>query len=135
MVAATGCHLGHSTPPATTTTVSTTTTTVRPTTTTVAVPSSPQASPAAAASLLVSAWAANNTAQALTVAVPSAVHTLLAVAYPGSNAISRGCTQAFPPIVCTYGPPGGGSSSLAIYEIYVTQTGSNWYVSGVTIEG
>ena len=133
--------------PPTTTTTSTTATTVPvstttappvtetlPPTTTQPVPPVLQTSPSAAASALVSAWSAGSRTRALSVATADAVNVLLAVRYPGSLAISRGCTSAFPPIVCTYGPPGGGNSNDPIYQIYVSQAPAGWYVSNAVIE-
>ena len=117
------------TSPATTTSVA-----AAPTSTTVVLPTALQTSAEAAATVLVNAWAANNRARALLVAVPQAVNTLLAVHYPGSLAISRGCTSAFPPIICTYGPPGGGPTNAPIYQIHVTPASGGWYVSSVQIE-
>jgi hypothetical protein len=104
------------------------------TTTTTSLPGAKQATAPAAASALVSAWAAGNKLAALSVATPAAVATLFAVPYPASLAISRGCSQAFQPIVCTYGPPGGSSPNDPIYEIDVTQTPQGWYVSDARIE-
>jgi hypothetical protein len=71
----------------------------------------------------------------MTVATAQSVATLFAVRYPPGLAISRGCSSAFPPLVCTYGPPGGGPSNDPIYQIYVSQGGGGWYVSNVDIEG
>ncbi len=112
----------------TTTTSSSTTTTVPP------LPSAMQADPDTAASDLVSAWSTGNRAAALTVAVSAAVTTLFAAAYQPGLAISRGCSTAFNPIVCTYGPPGGAPPTDPIYEIRVSQAlGGKWYVSSVQI--
>jgi hypothetical protein len=61
------------------------------------------------------------------------VNTLFAAAYPAGAAISRGCTSAFPPIVCTYGPPGGAPSTDALFDLYVAQSPEGWYVSSVVI--
>jgi len=123
-----------STVAATTTTVAAAPTTTAAPATTVAVPPSLQTSAQAAATVLVNAWAANNRSRALLVAVPQAVSTLFAVPYPGSLAISRGCTSAFPPIICTYGPPGGGPTNAPIYQIHITPVNGGWYVSSVQIE-
>jgi hypothetical protein len=95
--------------------------------------SAPRPSPDAAAAALVSEWTAANRPLALTVASPPAVSTLFAVPYPAGAAISRGCTVAFPPIVCTYGPPGGASATDALFELYVAQSPAGWYVSSVLI--
>ncbi len=97
-------------------------------------PAAPQASPDAAAAALVDAWAADNRATAGSVASPEAVNSLFAVPYPGPDlAMSRGCSTAFPPVKCTYGPPGGASPNDAIYEISVSQTPGGWYVSSVQV--
>jgi len=121
----------------TTSTAPTTTTTFPPLTTTTAppVPVAPQPSASDAAAALVNAWASHNQARALSVATAQAVSTLFAHAYPGSLAGSRGCSSSFPPLTCTYGPPGGGPTNAPIYQIQVSQApGGKWYVSGVTIE-
>ncbi len=98
--------------------------------------SAPQASPDAAAATLVNAWANGDRAIATSEATPQAVTTLFAARYPGPGlAISRGCSVAFPPLVCTYGPPGGADPSDAIYEIMVSRTAAGWYVSSVQIQG
>jgi hypothetical protein len=94
--------------------------------------SAPQPSPDAAASRLVGAWAAADRLTAATVAAPAAVTTLFKVPYPGAGlAIPRGCSSGFPPIVCTYGPPGGASPTDALFEISVAQLPSGWYVTSV----
>jgi hypothetical protein len=70
------------------------------------------------------------------VATPAAVHTLFSLTYPGPGAaMSRGCSTAFAPIVCTYGPPGGASPNAPVFEIYLAQTPAGWYVVSVTPEG
>jgi len=123
--------------PATTSTTpapGTTTTAAATPTTTVTLPPALQTSAEAAATVLVNAWAANNRSRAQLVALPQAVDTLLATRYPAGLAISRGCTSAFPPIICTYGPPGGGPSNAPIYQIHVTPASGGWYVSSVQIE-
>jgi hypothetical protein len=95
----------------------------------------PQASPDDAAAQLVQAWAAGNRVLANQVAAPAAVAALFAAPYPGSYAaIPRGCSSGFPPIVCTYGPPGGGPSTSALFELSTTQTAQGWYVSSVRVE-
>lgn len=129
---------------ATTPKPSTTTTSVPPTT---AVPTTPpmtapptsafpvalQPSAAQAAATLVSAWAGGNRPVALSVATPAAVNTLFAASYPSGNLVFRGCSTAFPPLVCSYGPPALGSGTL--FEIYVSQASSGgWYVSSVAVE-
>lgn len=117
-----------------TTSGTSTTTSIAPVTTTTALPSAQQATAPGAAAALVSAWAAGNKLQALTIATAAAVSTLFAVPYPPGLAISRGCSEAFQPIICTYGPPGGASPNDPIYEIDATQTPAGWYVSAVKIE-
>jgi hypothetical protein len=145
-LALSGCgHGGPSSAPSTTSPVPPATSPPAPTTTappvtapatTVWKPSAPQASPAAAAAALVSAWEVGNRTTAATVATPEAVATLFAVAYPGAGlAIPRGCSAAFLPIVCTYGPPGGASPNDAIYELKVSTLPAGWYVSSVQILG
>ena len=123
-------------PGATSTTAATTTTTGPPpsTTTAPAIPTGLQSSAANAANALVAAWAANNQARALSVATSQAVTTLFADKYPGSLAGSRGCSSSFQPIVCTYGPPGGGPSNAPIFQIYSSEVSGGWYVSSVQIE-
>jgi len=119
-----------------TTTSTTPTTTSPPLTTTTAppVPAAPQANASDAAAALVAAWASGNRARALTVATEQAVDTLFAAHYTSGLAISRGCSSAFPPLTCTYGPPGGGPTNAPIYQISVSQGGGGWYVSAVLIE-
>src|SRR5438067_2406035 len=79
-------------------------------------PAGAQASPDAAAARLVDAWATHDRTLAASVASPAAVAALFAVPYPGAGlAISRGCSAGFPPIVCTYGPPGGAAATNSIY--------------------
>ena len=115
--------------------VTTSTVPARPaTTTTLALPTAPQPSADAAASGLVSNWSTGNRAAALTVATPAAVGRLFAVPYTAGLANDRGCSTAFTPIVCTFGPPGGASPNDPIYEIVVSQASGGWYVSSVKIE-
>jgi hypothetical protein len=116
----------------TTTTKSTTTTTGVPNTT-APVPSAPQPSAAVAAAALISSWATGNRAEALTVATTSAVTALFAGHYTSGLAIDRGCSVAFSPIVCSYGPPGGAPPTDPIYEIDVVYAPTGWYVTSVTI--
>jgi hypothetical protein len=104
------------------------------TTTTLALPTAPQPSAEAAASALVSKWSTGNRAAALTVATPAAVGTLFAAPYTAGLADDRGCSTAFTPIVCTFGPPGGASPNDPIYQILVSQGTGGWYVSSVKIE-
>lgn len=110
--------------------------TVAPTTTTVYAPTAPQPSADSAASQLVRFWASGARGQAASVAAPAAVAALFAAPYPGASlAIDRGCSIS-PPIICTFGPPGGGNPNSAIYEISATQTSKGgWYVTAVTVEG
>jgi hypothetical protein len=78
-------------------------------------------------------WMAGNRAQSASVATEPAVNTLFATAYAGQPLNDRGCSDAFPPFKCTWGPYAGGSGSL--YEITLTPTsGGRWYVSGVVVE-
>ena len=106
----------------------------RTTTTALALPTALQTAPEAAATALVSSWSTGNKAAALTVATPAAVTTLFAAPYNSGQAIDRGCSTTFTPIVCTYGPPGGASPTDPIYEIMVSQIEGGWYVSSVKIE-
>jgi hypothetical protein len=78
------------------------------------------------------AWESGDRAGAARVATSGAVATLFATAYAGQPLNSRGCSVAFPPLVCSYGPYAGGSGDL--YEVYVSQAPSAWYVSSVDIE-
>jgi hypothetical protein len=109
-----------------------TSTTRRTSPTTVWKAAAPQPSPDAAASRLVGAWAGGDRAAAATVATPAAVAALFAVPYPGPGlALSRGCSQEFQPIVCTYGPPGGAPPADPVFEISVSQAPAGWYVSAI----
>jgi len=112
-----------STPPASTTT-----------TTTAAVPSSLKPNDQEASEALISAWAEGNRTAALAVATVSAVDSLFAYPYPAGSAVFRGCTVSFPPLVCTFGAPGGGTPNAAIIEVSVTQTSGGWYNSAVVVE-
>jgi hypothetical protein len=144
-VAAGGCGAGGTAAPTTipapaSTTVTsqpaaTTTSTARATTTTLGpVPVAPQPSAQIAADALVSGWADRNRPVALSVASPAAVATLFAVPYPSGLAGFRGCTGSFLPLVCTYGPPGGGPASDPVFQLYLSQTAKGWYVGSVQIE-
>ncbi|HEY5024886.1 MAG TPA: hypothetical protein VII76_07910 [Acidimicrobiales bacterium] len=114
---------------------STTTTTVPvPTTAPPVIPPAPQPTPEAAANALVSYWASGNRTTALRVATPQAVATLFAVRYPSGLAINRGCSSAFPPIICTFGAPGGGPVNAPIYQLYESQAPGGWYVGSVQIQ-
>jgi hypothetical protein len=90
--------------------------------------------PEAAATALVSSWATQDRAAALTVATPAAVTALFAVPYASGLAEDRGCSTSFTPIVCTFGPPGGASPNDPIYQVYVSQAPGGWYVSSVKLE-
>jgi hypothetical protein len=127
-------HAGPTTVP--TTTPPTTRPRPRPTTTTVFKPTAPQVSPDDSAAQLVHAWATGDRPLASSVATPAAVATLFAVPYPGEPAaIPRGCSSAFPPIVCSYGPPGGATPADPLFEIYLSQTAAGgWFVSSVTVD-
>jgi hypothetical protein len=130
-----GCGSNSHPAPTTTSGVPTVPTTARPhPTTTVYAPSAPQSSAEAAAKLLVQSWAGRNRAQAATVAAPAAVRVLFAAAYPGSAlAILRGCSSQFTPIVCTFGPPGGGNPNDSLYELSVSRSAKGWYVVSVSV--
>jgi hypothetical protein len=117
----------------TTTTKSTTTATTSAPTTTGPVPSAPQPTAAVAAAALIASWASGNHAEALTVGTASAVSTLFAGHYASGLVIDRGCSDAFSPIVCDYGPPGGAAPTDPIYEIDVVHVPTGWYVTSVTI--
>jgi len=123
--------------PSSTTTTTTTTAppgTTTPPTTAAAIPPAPQPNAETAAQALVTYWAQGNRATALRVATTQAVATLFAVPYPSGLAINRGCTSAFPPIICTFGAPGGGPTNAPIYQVSVSQAPGGWYVSSVQIE-
>lgn len=114
----------------------TTTATTAPVPTTAApvIPPAPQPSAEDAANALVGYWAQGNRPSALRVATPAAVATLFAVRYPSGLAVNRGCTSAFPPIICTYGAPGGGPVNAPIYQLYESQAPGGWYVGSVQIQ-
>ncbi len=105
-----------------------------PTTAAPVIPPAPQPSAQDAADALVGYWAEGNRPSALRVATPAAVATLFAVKYPSGLAINRGCTSAFPPIICTYGAPGGGPVNAPIYQLYESQAPGGWYVRSVQIQ-
>jgi hypothetical protein len=111
-----------------------TTTSTAVSTTTIALPSALKVSAALAAADLISSWASGNRAEALTVAAAPAVATVFAGHYTRGLVIDRGCSVAFSPIVCTYGPPGGASPTDPIYQIDVVQALGGWYVSSATID-
>ena len=107
---------------------------IHPTPTTVTLPTAPKATPDAAASAFVSSWSTGNRLAALSVATPTAATTLFAAHYASGLAIDRGCSTAFTPIVCTFGPPGGASPNDPIYQVLVSNSSGGWYVSAVKIE-
>ncbi len=122
------------TAPATAVTTTVAPSTAPSSTSTTLLPPAPQPSPDQAAAQMIAAWAAGDRSGAGAVATPTAVDQLFASPYPGAGlAIPRGCSAAFIPIVCTYGPPGGGSASDSIYQLSVSQSPKGWYVSSVTI--
>jgi hypothetical protein len=84
-----------------------TTTTSIPTSSPPPIPSAPKPSAAIAAADLVSSWASGNQAEARSVATVPAVAALFAGHYSSGLVIDRGCSVAFVPLVCTYGPPRG----------------------------
>jgi hypothetical protein len=102
-------------------------------TTATALPTALQPSAAVAAADLISSWASGDQARALSVATASAVSTLFAGHYSSGLVIDRGCSVAFSPIICSYGPPGGAAPTDPIYEIDVTQAPGGWYVSSARI--
>jgi len=103
------------------------------TTTTLALPSALKPSAAAAAADLISSWASGNQAEASSEATAPAVAALFAGHYTAGLVIDRGCSVAFSPIVCTYGPPGGAAPTDPIYEMDVVQAPGGWYVSSVAV--
>jgi hypothetical protein len=111
-----------------------TTTTAASVTTTTALPTALKPDPQTAAQTLVSSWAAGNKVFAISVATPNAVDTLFAVPYHVGLAEARGCSTAFTPIVCSFGPPGGASPKDQIYQIDVSQAAGGWYVSDVKVQ-
>jgi hypothetical protein len=68
------------------------------------------------------------------VATAPAVAVLFAGQYTPGLVIDRGCSVAFSPIVCTYGPPGGAAPTDPIYEIDVSEASGGWYVSAAKVE-
>jgi hypothetical protein len=85
-----------------------------------------------AADVFMEDWINGDRAGSAAVALPGAVATLYANAYRGQPLNDRGCSTAFSPIRCTWGPYAGGSG--AIYEIYLLPEGSRWYVSSLSIQ-
>lgn len=119
-----------STPAAPSTTAPTTTaptTTIDPNTP----PPDPQPSTEAASAVFMDGWMVADRARSASVATPAALATLYATPYAGQPLNDRGCTDAFPPLICTWGPYAYGHGS--IYQVQLTQQGSDWYVSAVTI--
>ena len=116
----------------TTTTRARTTTTTTRAKTTPAVPPNPQPTAEEAANLFMQSWIDGNRAGSASVAVGSAVATLYATHYANQPLNDRGCTSAFPPLICTWGPYAGGKGS--IYQVSVKPVGASWYVSAVMIE-
>lgn len=122
----------------TTTTTSTSTSTTVPSTapdtsTTTPLPPDPSPSLLGATTTLIQAWKSGDRSEAATVATPSAVASLFASPYSGQTVILRGCSQ-IPPVVCSYGPYGGSSPNLALYQLTVASEAGGWYVSAVTVE-
>jgi hypothetical protein len=128
-----GAHSVRAEAPTTTTTTKTTTTTTQPASAPSTV-SMLSPTPEVAAGDLVTSWSMNNRLGALAVATPAAATTLFSATYTSGQAISRGCSTSFLPIVCTFGPPGGASPTDPIYQIRVSQAPGGWYVSSVRIE-
>ena len=99
-------------------------------------PSAPQSSPDAAAGALVQFWSTADRAGAATVAAPTAVSTLFAIAYPAGYLQARGCTDAgTDPGTCTY----RNTATNGIYQFGVSRTAGSqsaggWYVTAVTPE-
>lgn len=129
-------------PPETTgTSVPTSATTVTPgpassaadTSTTTPLPPDPSSSILGATTTLIQDWKSGDRSKADNVATPSAVTSLFASPYSGQTVILRGCSQ-IPPIVCSYGPYGGSSPNLSLYQLTVTSDPGGWYVSAVTVE-
>jgi len=118
---------------ATGTATSTTTPTTEVPTTTLSLPAALKPTAPVAAADFISSWADANRAAALSVATVPAVATLFAGHYTRGLVIDRGCSVAFSPIVCTYGPPGGAAPTDPIYEIYVSRASGGWYVSSAKI--
>jgi len=57
---------------------------------------------------------------------------LHATPYANQPLNDRGCTTAFPPLICTWRPYAGGRGS--IYQVSVSPIRGRWYVNAVTIE-
>ena len=129
-----GAHSARAAVPTTTTTTSATTTTTSQPAAAPSTVSRLSPTPQVAADDLVTSWSMNNRLGALAVAAPTAATTLFSATYTSGQAISRGCSTSFSPIVCTFGPPGGASPTDPIYQIRVSQAPGGWYVSSVKIE-
>ncbi len=112
----------------------TTTSSAPRTTTTLAIPTALKPGAEAAATALISSWETGSKTAALAVATQAAVTPLFAQTYASGMAEDRGCSTAFSPIVCTFGPPGGASPTDPIYEVSVSQAPGGWYVSSVKVE-
>ena len=117
--------------PVTPTTTAPSTTVPAPTTT--ALPADLATSVLGATSTLIDAWKAGDRSKAGTVATPAAVSALFASSYSGQTVILRGCSQ-IAPVVCSYGPNGGASPALSLYQLTVTSAPGGWYVSSVVVE-
>jgi len=115
-------------------TTRTTTSTASRSTTTTSLPLALKPNAETAATALVQAWATGNRLAALTVATPAAASALFSNPYSSGQAIDRGCSTSFSPIICTFGPPGGASPTDPIYQISVTQAPGGWYVSSIKTE-
>ena len=115
-------------------TTRTTTSTAQRSTTTTPLPLALKPNAEAAATALVQSWATGNRLAALTVATPAAASALFSNPYSSGEAIDRGCSTSFSPIICTFGPPGGASPTDPIYQISVTQAPGGWYVSSIKTE-
>ena len=77
-------------------------------------------------------WMSGDRQESASVATASAVGALFATPYEHQPLNDRGCTDAFPPLVCTWGPYAYGHGS--IYQIQISPDGNRWYVSAVTVE-
>ena len=82
---------------------------------------------------MVSSWTAGDRPRALTVATAEAVGVLFAVPYPNGLAIDRGCSSGTP-VVCTFGPPGGGNPNSPVYSLTLASANGGWYVISAQIK-
>lgn len=133
-LAACGTGTGSSAPSTATTVAPVSTPSTRPApTTTVYTPAEHESSADAAAAEMMDAWAAGSRARAAAVAMPAAVAALFAHHYPGHDyTVDRGCGQQ--PIVCTFGPYGGGPQNAALYQLQMAKDAKGgWYVSSVSV--